>query len=149
MTQGLIYMVDVKGGLPPHEAIGIGERRENAGAGASYPELITDGDGELLLFKREQSMADSDDSSGRWSVDNLFVMHDSVPVLRRIEASGRYSSTHLFVRARSAAADELGAVPCVPQCCVVPRMCRFPTSVKCCVPSLRRSKGRFPQGDRP
>ena len=48
---------------------------------ARYPELITDGDGDLLLIRREQTIGDSDDSNGRWSVDHLFVTKDAVPVL--------------------------------------------------------------------
>jgi hypothetical protein len=48
---------------------------------ARYPELITDGDGQLLLIRREQSIADSSDGGGRWSLDHLFVTRDAVPVL--------------------------------------------------------------------
>src|SRR5689334_6874750 len=48
---------------------------------ARYPELITDGDGDLLLIKREQEIADSDEGGGRWSLDHLFVTQQGVPVL--------------------------------------------------------------------
>jgi hypothetical protein len=48
---------------------------------AKFPELISEGIGELLLIKREQPVADSLDSSGRWSIDHLFVTQDAVPVL--------------------------------------------------------------------
>jgi len=48
---------------------------------ARYPELISDGDGDLLLIRREQSIADSEDGGGRWSVDHLFVTREAVPVL--------------------------------------------------------------------
>lgn len=48
---------------------------------AKYPELITDGDGDLLLIRREQAISDSENSGGRWSVDHLFVTRDAVPVL--------------------------------------------------------------------
>ena len=48
---------------------------------ARYPELITDGDGQLLLIRREQSIADSSESGGRWALDHLFVTRDAVPVL--------------------------------------------------------------------
>lgn len=48
---------------------------------ARYPELITDGDGDLLLIRREQAIADKDDGSGRWSLDHLFVTQNAVPVL--------------------------------------------------------------------
>lgn len=48
---------------------------------AKYPELITDGDGDLLLIRREQSISDTDGGGGRWSLDHLFVTRDAVPVL--------------------------------------------------------------------
>jgi hypothetical protein len=48
---------------------------------ARYPELITDGDGDLLLIKREQAIADSEEGGGRWSLDHLFVTRQGVPVL--------------------------------------------------------------------
>lgn len=47
---------------------------------ARYPQIIADGDGDLLLIKREQAIGDGD-SSGRWSVDHLFVTRAAVPVL--------------------------------------------------------------------
>lgn len=48
---------------------------------ARYPDLITDGDGDLLLIRREQPVADSGEGFGRWSLDHLFVTRDAVPVL--------------------------------------------------------------------
>jgi hypothetical protein len=48
---------------------------------ARYPELITDGDGDLLLIRREQPVADHGEGSGRWSLDHLFVTREAVPVL--------------------------------------------------------------------
>ncbi len=48
---------------------------------AKYPELIGDSDGSLLLIRREQPIPDSADTSGRWSLDHLFVTRDGVPVL--------------------------------------------------------------------
>jgi hypothetical protein len=48
---------------------------------ASYPEIIADDDGELLLVRREQAVSDSAAGSGRWSLDHLFVTRDAVPVL--------------------------------------------------------------------
>ena len=48
---------------------------------ARYPELITDGDGDLLLIRREHPISDSMDSGGRWSLDHLFVTRDAIPVL--------------------------------------------------------------------
>jgi hypothetical protein len=48
---------------------------------AQYPEIIADQDGQLLLIRREQPIADSDESGGRWSLDHLFVTRSGVPVL--------------------------------------------------------------------
>lgn len=48
---------------------------------ARHPELITDGDGDLLLIRREQAIADNEDGVGRWSLDHLFVSRNAVPVL--------------------------------------------------------------------
>jgi hypothetical protein len=48
---------------------------------ALYPDLITDGDGDLLLIRREQPVADSEDGAGRWSLDHLFVTRSAIPVL--------------------------------------------------------------------
>ncbi len=48
---------------------------------ARYPELITDGDGDLLLIKREQAISDAEGGYGRWSLDHLLVTRDAIPVL--------------------------------------------------------------------
>jgi hypothetical protein len=48
---------------------------------ARYPELIGDHDGPLLLIRREQPISDAADTSGRWSLDHLFVTREGVPVL--------------------------------------------------------------------
>jgi hypothetical protein len=48
---------------------------------ARHPDLISDGDGELLLIRRELPVADSEDGGGRWSLDHLFVTKSGVPVL--------------------------------------------------------------------
>jgi len=48
---------------------------------ARHPEVIADGDGGLLLVRREQPIADAADGAGRWSVDHLFVTREAVPVL--------------------------------------------------------------------
>lgn len=47
---------------------------------ARYPELITDGDGDLLLVAREPAIGDGE-SAGRWALDHLFVTRDAIPVL--------------------------------------------------------------------
>ena len=52
---------------------------------ARFPGTIGDSDGELLLVQREQPIADSESSNGRWSVDHLFVTKDAVPVLVEVK----------------------------------------------------------------
>ncbi|MGI0524112.1 hypothetical protein [Rhizobium giardinii] len=81
MTQGLIYMVDADGGLRRMTPSAPENEDRMQTLVACYPELITDGDGDLLLIRREQAIADSEDGSGRWSLDHLFVTRDAVPVL--------------------------------------------------------------------
>jgi hypothetical protein len=48
---------------------------------ARHPDLISDGDGTLLLVQRELPVADAEEGSGRWSLDHLFVTRSGVPVL--------------------------------------------------------------------
>ena len=48
---------------------------------ASHPELISDQDGDLLLIRREQPVADTMGGNGRWSLDHLFVTRTGIPVL--------------------------------------------------------------------
>lgn len=81
MTQGIIYMVEAGGGLRRMAPSAPANEDQMQALVAQYPELITDGDGDLLLIKREQPIGDSEDSSGRWSLDHLFVTRDGVPVL--------------------------------------------------------------------
>ena len=81
MTQGMLYMVDAAGGLRRMAPSAPVNEDEMQILVARYPELITDGDGDLLLIKREQGIADSDEGSGRWSLDHLFVTREGVPVL--------------------------------------------------------------------
>lgn len=52
---------------------------------AKYPELIGDGDGELLLIQREQGVPDEADAADRWSVDHLFVTRSAIPVLVEVK----------------------------------------------------------------
>jgi hypothetical protein len=59
---------------------------------ADHPELISDGDGPLLLIRREQPIADGEEAAGRWSLDHLFVTRDGVPVLVELK---RASDTRL------------------------------------------------------
>jgi hypothetical protein len=74
-------MVDKDGALRRMSPSAPANEDEMQALVASYPELITDGDGDLLLIKREQPIADSEDSGGRWSLDHLFVTREGVPVL--------------------------------------------------------------------
>ena len=52
---------------------------------AAHPELIADQDGELLLIRREQPIADAEGAGGRWSLDHLFVTRTGIPVLVEIK----------------------------------------------------------------
>ena len=58
---------------------------------ADFPELLTDADfGEgsprkWLLVTREAMVPDSQDGSGRWSLDHLFLDQDGVPTLVEIK----------------------------------------------------------------
>jgi hypothetical protein len=52
---------------------------------AAHPELITDGDGDLLLIRREQPISDQESGGSRWSLDHLFVTRSAIPVLVEIK----------------------------------------------------------------
>lgn len=79
MARGVIYSVDGDGlrrmlpSAPPNEDF-------MQQLVARYPELISDGDGELLLIAREPSIGDGE-AMGRWALDHLFVTKSAVPVL--------------------------------------------------------------------
>ncbi|KUR73986.1 hypothetical protein [Novosphingobium sp. Fuku2-ISO-50] len=81
MAQGYIYTVDANGDLRRMTPSAPENEDRMQTLVAKYPELITDGDGDLLLVRREQTIADSENGGGRWSVDHLFVTRDAVPVL--------------------------------------------------------------------
>lgn len=81
LVQGHIYMVDPDGGLRRMARSAPENEDRMQALVARYPELITDGDGDLLLIRREQSIADSEEGGGRWSLDHLFVTRDAMPVL--------------------------------------------------------------------
>jgi hypothetical protein len=81
MAQGIIYMVDEAGSLHRMAPSAPASENHMQALVARYPELITDGDGDLLLIRREQPISDSSESSGRWSLDHLFVTREAVPVL--------------------------------------------------------------------
>ncbi|WP_206110903.1 hypothetical protein [Rhizobium daejeonense] len=79
--QGLIYTVNPDGTLQRMAPSAPESEDRMQSLVAKYPELISDGDGELLLIKREQTILDSEQGAGRWSVDHLFVTRTAVPVL--------------------------------------------------------------------
>lgn len=79
MAQGVIYLVDGDGLRRMTPSAPESEGRMQALV-AQYPELITDGDGDLLLVRREHPVGDGE-SDGRWSLDHLFVTREGVPVL--------------------------------------------------------------------
>ncbi|QYE34856.1 MULTISPECIES: hypothetical protein [Sphingosinicellaceae] len=81
MAKGLIYMVDAGGALTAMAPSAPRNEDSMQALVARHPELISDEDGDLLLVRREQPIADSIDGAGRWSVDHLFVTQTSVPVL--------------------------------------------------------------------
>ena len=78
MPAGTIYMVD---GDNLHEMTPSAPASEDQMQVlvARYPQLITDGDGELLLISRETAISDGAIQS-RWSLDHLFVTREAVPV---------------------------------------------------------------------
>lgn len=81
MAKGMIYMVDGNGELTAMSpSAPLNEDLMQALVG-KHPELITDDDGDLLLIRREQPIADSSEANGRWSLDHLFVTKTGVPVL--------------------------------------------------------------------
>ena len=81
MMPGLLYMVGADGELQRMRPSAPENEDHMQMLVARYPELISDGDGELLLIRREQAITDSDTGYGRWSLDHLFVTRDAVPVL--------------------------------------------------------------------
>ncbi|SLN13251.1 hypothetical protein [Oceanibacterium hippocampi] len=81
MSRDHIYMVEKDGSLRRMMPSAPESEDRMQTLVARYPELISDGDGDLLLIRREQSIADSEDGGGRWSLDHLFVTREAVPVL--------------------------------------------------------------------
>lgn len=81
MAQGLIYTVNPNGTLERMSPSAPENEDRMQQLVARYPELISDGDGDLLLIQREQSISDGDHGTARWSLDHLFVTRDAVPVL--------------------------------------------------------------------
>lgn len=79
MAQGIVYVVD---GDELRRMVPSAPESEDRMQQlvARYPELITDGDGDLLLVAREPSIGDGE-TTGRWALDHLFVTREAVPVL--------------------------------------------------------------------
>lgn len=92
MAQGMIYMVDKDGELTAMSPAEPKSEDWMQHLVARHPELITDGDGDLLLIRREQPIADGADGGGRWSLDHLFVTRTGIPVLVELK---RASDTRL------------------------------------------------------
>ncbi len=81
MARSTIYTVDATGTLTAMRPAEPRNEDFMQNLVAAHPELIADQDGALLLIRREQSIADREDSNGRWSVDHLFVTRNGIPVL--------------------------------------------------------------------
>lgn len=85
MAAGNLYQIDGTAGIRRLSPSAPASEDEMQKLVASFPELISDAAGELLLIKREQSVADSLDGPGRWSIDHLFVTRLGIPVLVEIK----------------------------------------------------------------
>jgi hypothetical protein len=73
MARSTIYTVDASGTLTAMRPAEPRNEDFMQNLVAAHPELIADQDGALLLIRREQPIADREDSNGRWSLDHLFV----------------------------------------------------------------------------
>jgi len=65
MSSGSIFLVDSAGALTRMSAAAPPNEDHMQELVARYPELIGDGEGDLLLIRREQPIADSLASGGR------------------------------------------------------------------------------------
>lgn len=92
MSRSTIYTVDAESRLTAMRPSQPKSEDFMQALVAAHPEIIADEDGALLLIRREQPIADSDESSGRWSLDHLFVTRSGVPVLVELK---RASDTRL------------------------------------------------------
>lgn len=80
----MIFQVDQRGWVTPmHPGAPVSEAHVQELI-ARQPEIIG-GDGDLLLIRREQPIADVIDGGGRWSLDHLFVTAEAVPVLVEVK----------------------------------------------------------------
>lgn len=85
MAHGVLFTVDPDGSLRRMTPSAPETEDRVQSLVARYPELIADGDGPLLLIRREQAISDNEQGNGRWSVDHLFVTQDAVPVLVEVK----------------------------------------------------------------
>lgn len=85
MAQGHVYIVEPTGQLRLMTPSAPENEDRIQTLVALHPDLITDDDGDLLLIRREQPVADGDTASGRWSLDHLFVTRDAIPVLVEVK----------------------------------------------------------------
>jgi hypothetical protein len=85
MARSIIFTVDPSGTLTAMKPSEPRNEDFMQQLVALHPELIADQDGELLLIRREQPIADGEDAGGRWSLDHLFVTRTGIPVLVEIK----------------------------------------------------------------
>lgn len=85
MSDDGIWLVRGDGGLVPMEPSKPASEDDLQSLIARHCEVIA-GDGEkLLLVRREQGIADSEEGGERWSLDHLFVTRDAIPVLVEVK----------------------------------------------------------------
>jgi hypothetical protein len=87
-----VFLLDEKAGLTRMEESPYDREDVLQVLLEQHPVLIAgtlgvDRDPALALVKREASVPDRDDSTGRWSVDHLFVDADAVPMLVEVKRS--------------------------------------------------------------
>lgn len=84
-TKQSLFLVNASGDLVRLQPSAPADEDSLQGLIAKHPDIIGDSDGSLLLVRREQSIGDSENGSGRWSLDHLFVTRSAVPVLVEVK----------------------------------------------------------------
>ena len=84
MAAGNLYAINAAGELVEMKPSAPQDEDQMQQLIARHPAVIGDDDGELLLVQREQSIADGE-STGRWSLDHLYVTTAGVPVLVEVK----------------------------------------------------------------
>lgn len=79
MTPTTIFTVDAAGTLTAMRPAAPRSEDFMQDLVARHPAVIADGDGALLLIRREQPISDTIDSNGRWSLGHLFVTTTGIP----------------------------------------------------------------------